>query len=135
ARIPELQIGRVDILSAVLGYTRERAEQIAYTDSHFQVPIKILTRDDVPVKVVADFVGHKVGAVGSGTTAYWMQRKYPQVEVVTFRDSPTAFLALQQGKTDGYVVTVTSGSRYLTAGAGKFRFTEDSLAWEPNGLG
>lgn len=135
-RIPELQIGRVDILSAILGYTRERAQQIDFSDSHFQIPIKVLVSSESPFKKVADLDGHKVGAVGTGTTEYWMRRKYPGVTVVTFRDSPTTFLAMQQGKTEGYVVTVTSGSRYLTAaGKGKYHFTEDSLAWEPNGLG
>src|SRR5438046_9728115 len=34
ARIPELQQGRVDILAANLGWTPERAAQIAYSDSY-----------------------------------------------------------------------------------------------------
>ena len=35
ARIPELMQGRVDVLAANLGYTPERAQQIAFSDSYF----------------------------------------------------------------------------------------------------
>ena len=31
ARIPELSLGRVDVVSAALGYTKERAEQVDFT--------------------------------------------------------------------------------------------------------
>ena len=35
ARIPELMQGRIDVLAANLGYTPERAKQIAYSDSYY----------------------------------------------------------------------------------------------------
>src|SRR5579859_7471307 len=42
ARIPELTLGRVDILAANLGYTRERAQQIDFSSTYFVSAQKIL---------------------------------------------------------------------------------------------
>lgn len=135
SRIPELQLGRVDILSALLGYTAERAKQIEYTHSHFQVPIRIFVPVDSALKTMDDIDGQKIGSGVSSTPDYWLRRSYPKAVSVTYRDASATFLALQQGKIAGQGITQTSGARFLNAGKGSYRYLNGTLGWEPNALG
>lgn len=135
ARIPELTLGRVDILSAVLGYTDERAKQIDYTDSHFQVPIRIMVPTASPFKKISDLNGRKVGMSSGSTPEHWLRKRFPDIQAITFRDTPAVFTALKQGKIEGEGITQTSGAKLIAAGAGAFRYLDEPLGWEPNGLG
>lgn len=135
ARIPELQIGRVDILSAALGYTAEREKQIDFSSSHFQVPLKVMVPTAAGYKTLADLDNKRVGMTSGSTSEYWLRKLYPKIEVITFHDSPSAFLALQQRKVSGMAFSQTAGVRYLQAGNGKFMFIDQAINWEPNALG
>ncbi|RYC47995.1 transporter substrate-binding domain-containing protein [Pectobacterium zantedeschiae] len=135
ARIPELQIGRVDILSAALGYTTEREKQIDFTSSHFQVPLKVLAPVAAGYKSLADLDGKRVGMTSGSTSEYWLRKSFPKIDVVTYHDSPSAFLAMEQRKISGQAFSQTSGVRYLQAGKGKYAFIDQAIAWEPNALG
>ncbi len=135
ARIPELQIGRVDILSAALGYTAEREKQIDFSSSHFQVPLKVLAPVAAGYKSLADLKGKRVGMTSGSTSEYWLRKSFPDIGVVTYHDSPSAFLALQQRKISGQAFSQTAGVRYLQAGKGQFAFIDQAIAWEPNALG
>ncbi|WP_315709006.1 ABC transporter substrate-binding protein [Brenneria uluponensis] len=135
ARIPELQIGRVDILSAALGYTPERAKQIEFTDSHFQVPLKILVPVAAGYSSLADLNGKRVGMTSGSSSEYWLRKSFPKIQIVTYHDSPSGFLALQQHKVSGLAFAQTSGMRYLRAGKGDFAFIDQPIGWEPNALG
>jgi len=44
ARIPELQQGRIDVIAANLGWTAERAEQIAFSDQYYASLQKLAAR-------------------------------------------------------------------------------------------
>ncbi|WP_241675637.1 transporter substrate-binding domain-containing protein [Klebsiella indica] len=135
ARIPELQIGRVDILSAALGYTAEREKQIDFSSSHFQVPLKVLVPTAAGYKTLADLAGKRVGMTSGSTSEYWLRKSFPNIHVVTYHDSPSAFLALQQRKISGQAFAQTSGVRYLRAGKGAYTFIDQAIGWEPNALG
>nr|WP_241391433.1 transporter substrate-binding domain-containing protein [Serratia proteamaculans] len=135
ARIPELQIGRVDILSAALGYTAEREKQIDFSSSHFQVPLKILVPVAAGYKTLADLDGKRVGMTSGSTSEYWLRKSFPKIGVVTYHDSPSGFLALEQRKISGQAFAQTSGLRYLKAGKGKYAFIDQAISWEPNALG
>lgn len=52
ARIPELDSRRVDILAANLGWTAERAEQIAFSDQYYLTPQKLLVRADSDIQSI-----------------------------------------------------------------------------------
>ncbi|MFS2223166.1 transporter substrate-binding domain-containing protein [Pantoea sp. B65] len=135
ARIPELQIGRVDILSAAMGYTKEREKQIDFSSSHFQVPLKVLVPVAAGYKTLADLDGKRVGMTSGSTSEYWLRKSFPAIGVVTYHDSPSGFLALEQRKISGQAFAQTSGMRYLQAGKGKYAFIDQAISWEPNALG
>lgn len=135
ARIPELSLGRVDVVAAAMGYTKERAEQIAFSDIHYQIPLKILVSSSAGIKSFADLSGKKVSANKGSTPELYTRNKIPTAEVVTYQDSPTAFLALQQRKVQGFAVAQAAGARFVEGSDGKFVFLDESLAYEPTGLG
>lgn len=105
ARITELQQGRVDVIAANLGWTPERAEQIAFSDSYYISLTKVATRHADGFKKPTDLAGKRVAAAKGSTSEAGARKNIPNVDVVTFQDPPAIFLALQQGKVDGIVVS------------------------------
>lgn len=134
-RIPELSTGRVDVVSAALGYTKERAQQVAFTSAHYQVPIRVMVKKGAGIDNFAKLADKRVSAVKSATTEIFARRGLPKTAIVTFQDGPSAFLALMQDKVDGFSTSHTAGLRYLAESKGEAVFIDDSLAWEPTALG
>ena len=135
ARVPELSLGRVDVVSAAFGYTKERAEQVDFTSSHYQTPIKLIVPVDSGLDKVSDLADKKISAIKGSTLELFARRTLPNATILTFQDAPTAFLALSQGKVQAMSQTQTGGIRYVNETEGKYKFTEGSLAWEPTALG
>jgi polar amino acid transport system substrate-binding protein len=135
ARVPELTLGRVDVVSAAFGYTKERAEQVEFTASHYQTPIKLIVPVDGGLAKVDDLADKKISAIKGSTLELFARRVLPNATVLTFQDGPTAFLALSQGKVQAMAQTQTGGIRYVNETDGKFKFADGSLAWEPTALG
>ena len=135
ARIPELGLGRVDVVAAAMGYTKERAEQIAFSDIHYQIPLKIVVSSSSGINSFADLAHKKISANKGSTPELYARSKIPAAQVVTYQDSPTAFLALAQNKVQGFAIAQATGARFIEEGAGKFKFLSESLAYEPTGLG
>lgn len=135
ARIPELSLGRVDVVAAAMGYTKERAAQIAFSDIHYQLPIKIIVSNSSGIKTFADLAGKKISANKGSTPETFTRARIPSAEVVTYQDSPTAFLALVQGKVQGLAIGQAAGARFVDEGGGRFKFLDETLFFEPTGLG
>lgn len=135
ARIPELSLGRVDVVSAALGYTKERAQQVAFTAAHYQVPIRVLVKKDSGINSFKDLEGKRVSAVKSATTEIFARRGLPKTEILTYQGGPAAYLALMQDKVDGFSTSHTAGLAFLADSKGTTKFIDDSLAWEPTALG
>lgn len=135
ARIPELGLGRVDVVAAAMGYTKQRAEQIAFSDIHYQIPLKIVVATSSGINTFADLADKKISANKGSTPELFTRSKIPSAQVVTYQDSPTAFLALAQGKVQGFAIAQASGARFIEEGNGKFKFLDEALAYEPTGLG
>lgn len=135
ARIPELSLGRVDVVAAAMGYTKERAAQIAFSDIHYQLPIKIIVSSSSGIRSFTDLNGRKISANKGSTPETFTRARIPSAEVVTYQDSPTAFLALVQGKVQGLAIGQAAGVRFIEEGGGKFRFLDEALFFEPTGLG
>lgn len=135
ARIPELSLGRVDVVAAAMGYTKERASQIAFSDIHYQLPIKIVVATSSGIKTFTDLAGKKISANKGSTPETFTRTRIPSAEVVTYQDSTTAFLALSQGKVQGLAIGQAAGARFVEEGGGKFKFLDEALFFEPTGLG
>lgn len=135
ARVPELSLGRVDVVSAAFGYTKERAEQVDFTSSHYQVPIKLIVPVDSGFNSINDLQDKRISAIKGSTLELFSRRALPNATVLTYQDGPAAFLALSQGKVQAMAQTMTGGVRYVNETDGKFKFADGALAWEPTALG
>jgi len=135
ARIPELALGRVDLVAAAFGYTKERAEQIAFTSSHYQIPLKIIVASDSGITKFSDLAGKRISTEKGSTPELYVHRVIPSASVVTFQDNASQFLALQQGKVQGFAIGMASGLRFVNESAGKYKFLDEALAYEPTCLG
>lgn len=103
ARIPELQQGRVDLLSASLTHTREREAQVDFSLTTMVTGQKVMVKKSSGITTLAQLAGRKVVTVKGGTQDPNIRKAVPTVDVVTFENTQQAFLALQQGKGVGYV--------------------------------
>lgn len=140
ARIPELAAGRVDVVAANLGWSPDRAKQIDYSYADYVSPQKILIRqaDADKLKKNADLAGKRVSAVSGSSSEAGAKRLIPDVTTVTFKDPPTAFVALQQKKVDGFVGSELMLLKFQQGAEKtpvKLSMIEDPLFTEPWGLG
>lgn len=62
ARVPELNEGRVDILAANLGYSPDRAQQIAFSHAYYVSPQKLLVRKDSGLDTIESLNGAAASA-------------------------------------------------------------------------
>lgn len=138
ARIPELQQGRLDLLVAGLGYSPQRAEQVAYSDGYYVSEHKLVVRADKGYKSAADLNGKRVSFTKGGITESFVKKSVPQAVLVGFEDTPTAFMALVQGKVDAFSVSEVVSRRLINklgANADKFKTVEPAVGQETWGIG
>jgi polar amino acid transport system substrate-binding protein len=103
ARIPELQQGRIDILTASLTHNKEREALIDFSLSTFITGQKVLVKKSSNITSVAQLAGKKVLTVKGGTQEPNLKKAVPDADVITYETTVQAYLALQQGKGVGYV--------------------------------
>lgn len=105
ARIPELNQGRLDIITATLGWTPERAKQVAYSNSYFYSNQMVGVRNKSGIASVKELEGKRVSAQTASTSEAIAKEKLSGSEVVSFQDVPQALLALNQGRVSGLVLS------------------------------
>lgn len=137
ARVAELQQGRVDIVVANLGYTPERAEQIAFSNQYFASATKVAARKDSGLTGIKDLAGKKVSAVKGSTSESGTRKAVPTATTITFQDPPSAFLAMQQGKVDGFAVSEMNLIKFKAQSEATVPLVvlEPALFLEPWGIG
>jgi polar amino acid transport system substrate-binding protein len=106
--VPELQQGRVDILAASLTHNKEREALIDFSLSTFVTGQKVMTKKASGITEPSQLGGKKVLTVKGSTMEQNIKKAVPAAEIVSFDNSPQAFLALQQGKGVAYVNDETS---------------------------
>ena len=137
ARIPELQQGRVDVVIANLGWTAERAEQIAFSEQYFASEQKVAAKKDSGFTSVKDLAGKRVSATKGSTSELAVRKAIPTATTVTFQDPPSGFLAMQQGKVDGFALSELSLVKFKqqSESTTPIVILEPSLILEPWGIG
>jgi polar amino acid transport system substrate-binding protein len=86
ARIPELLQGRVDMLAANLGWSKERAQQIDYSYSYFVSEQKVMVAADSGITTLDQLAGKKVSALKGSSSEQGVRRVIPTAETVSSRN-------------------------------------------------
>jgi polar amino acid transport system substrate-binding protein len=135
SRVAEVALGRIDLASAALAYNKERAEQIAFSSAYYWQPLKVITLAASAINKFSDLKGQKISATKGSTIERYILERIPGVSVINFQDTPSAFLALTQGKVQALGMTNSSGVRYINETGTKYRMLDETLSLEPSAIG
>ena len=136
SRIPELQMGRIDIVIANLAYTRTRAMQIDYSYAYYVGREELVVWAADAARQPADFRGRRLSAAKASTSEQSI--RINGGVAVTYQDTGAAYLALQQHKVSGLVTNSITAhqliSRVAAAGV-HLALLKQPMALEPVAAG
>jgi polar amino acid transport system substrate-binding protein len=136
ARVPEVKLGRVDITVANLAYTLGRAEQIQFSDPYYLAKEMLAVKASDPGTSKADFKGKRLASTKGSTSE--LSIKMNESEPLTFVDTGSAFMAVQQNKALGMVantMTITKLVNESKAAGVPLKMIEEPMAFQPIGIG
>lgn len=107
-RVPELLQGRVDVEAALLGWSKEREAQVDYSNIYAMVASKIMVTTSSGVTNTDQLAERKIGVAKGSALEGIAQARFPKGTVISFDDTPAAYLALRQGKIAGLLMTETT---------------------------
>ncbi|MEA9389265.1 ABC transporter substrate-binding protein [Acerihabitans sp. TG2] len=111
ARIAVLTTGRVDVLVANLAYTKTRAAQIQFSDPYYIAKEVLVVKSVDADKTRADFKGKRISATKGSTSEQSI--RMADAKPVTFQDTASAYLALQQNKSVGFVTNNMTATKLV----------------------
>src|SRR5215213_9452129 len=136
ARVPEVKLGRVDITVANLAYTLGRAEQIQFSDPYYLAKEMLAVKASDPATSKADYKGKRLASTKGSTSE--LSIKLNGSEALTFQDTGSAFMAVQQNKALGMVantMTITKLVKESQTRGVKLKMIEEPMVFQPIGIG
>jgi len=136
ARVPEVKMGRVDVTVANLAYTLGRAEQIQFSDPYYLAKEMLAVKASDPGTTKADFKGKRLASTKASTSE--LSIKLNGSEPVTFQDTGSAYMAVQQNKAVGMVantMTITKLVNQSKAAGVELKMIKEPMAFQPIGVG
>lgn len=119
ARIPELKLGRVDVVAGSMAYMPERAQQVDFSLQYLQGDIKVMVKKKAGIHKLADLSGRKVCASKGSSSAAIASRVLPKAQVLTFQDIASCYLGLQSDKVEGFTAGELTLTRFVLDSEGK----------------
>jgi polar amino acid transport system substrate-binding protein len=136
ARVPEVKLGHVDITVANLAYTLGRAEQIQFSDPYYVAKEMLAVKASDPGTAKADFKGKRLASTKGSTSE--LAIKMNESEPLTFVDTGSAFMAVQQNKAVGMVantMTITKLVNQSKEAGQPLKMIEEPMVLQPIGVG
>ncbi len=136
ARVPEVQMGRVDVTIANLAYTTSRANQIQFSDPYYVAKEMLAVRASNPAATPGDLKGKRISAAKGSTSE--LSITLNGSDPVTFQDTGSAYMALQQNKSVGMVantMTITKLVNQSQASGSPLKMVPAPMLLEPVGIG
>lgn len=135
-RVPEVKLGRVDVTIANLAYTLSRAEQIQFSDPYYLAKEMLAVKATDPGSAKADFVGKRIAATKGSTSE--LSIKMNNSEPLTFQDTGSVYMAVQQNKAVGMVANTMTITKLVneskTAGV-PMKMIAEPMVYQPIGVG
>jgi polar amino acid transport system substrate-binding protein len=136
ARIPEITLGHVDVTIANLAYTLSRAQQIQFSDPYYIAKEMLAVKASDPGTAPADFKGKRLSASKGSTSELAVNLNGS--EPLTFQDTGSVFMAVQQNKSVGMVantMTITLLVAQSQTQGVPLKMIQQPLLLEPIGIG
>ena len=136
ARVPEVKLGHVDVTIANLAYTVSRAQQIQFSDPYYIAKEMLAVKASDPGTTRADFKGKRLAATKGSTSE--LSIKLNESDPLTFQDTGSVFMAVQQNKAVGMVantMTITKLVNDSQKNGVPLKMIQDPMLLEPIGVG
>lgn len=137
ARVPEVKMGRVDVAVANLAYTVSRAEQIQFSHPYYLAKEMLAVKASDPGSKKADFKGKRLASTKGSTSE--LSIKLNGSEPVTFQDTGSAYMAVQQNKALGMVANTMTITKLVNqskaGGAVELKMIAEPMVFQPIGVG
>ncbi|RMV48351.1 Glutamine ABC transporter, periplasmic glutamine-binding protein [Pseudomonas syringae pv. helianthi] len=136
ARIPEVKMGRVDVIFANLAYTRSRADQIQFSDPYYIAKETLVVRAANADQPKTFFKGKRISSTKGSTSEQSI--RLADATPVTFQDTGSAYMALQQNKVVGLVTNTMTAIKLVgqaKASGVELAIAKEPMALEPIGAG
>lgn len=137
ARVPEVKMGRVDVTVANLAYTLSRAEQIQFSHPYYLAKEMLAVKASDTGTKKADFRGKRLASTKGSTSE--LSIKLNGSEPVTFQDTGSAYMAVQQNKAVGMVANTMTITKLVnqskSGGAVELKMIQEPMAFQPIGVG
>jgi polar amino acid transport system substrate-binding protein len=136
ARVPEVKLGHVDIAVANLAYTLGRADQIQFSDPYYVAKEMLAVKASDPGRTKEEFKGKRLASTKGSTSE--LSIKLNGSEPLTFQDTGSAFMAVQQSKALGMVantMTITKLVNESKKSGVELKMIEDPMILQPIGVG
>jgi polar amino acid transport system substrate-binding protein len=136
ARVPEVKMGRVDVTVANLAYTLSRAEQIQFSHPYYLAKEMLAVKASDPGRSKADYKGKRLASTKGSTSE--LSIKMNGSEPVTFQDTGSAYMAVQQNKALGMVantMTITKLVNQSKTSGVELKMIPEPMVFQPIGVG
>lgn len=136
ARIAVIATGRADVLIANLAYTKTRGKQIQFSDPYYIAKEMLLVKEPNANKPLSYFKGKRISATKGSTSEQSIVIKGGKP--ITFQDSASAFLALEQNKSVGFVTNTMTAIKMISQAKKdgiNLAMIKEPMALEPIGIG
>jgi polar amino acid transport system substrate-binding protein len=100
SRVPELVQKRIDMLSALLSYTKERAEQVDFSQNYLSDFSRCMVASDSKIQKLDELNGARVAILKGSVLDAPFRAKVPKATVLLMDDTAISLLSLYQGKVD-----------------------------------
>ena len=135
-RVPEVKLGRVDVTIANLAYTLSRAEQIQFSDPYYLAKEMLAVKASDPGTGKDAYKGKRIAAAKGSTSE--LAVKLNESDPLTFQDTGSVFMAVQQNKAVGMVantMTITKLVNDSQTNGVAMKMIQEPLLLEPIGVG
>ncbi|MGG5823472.1 ABC transporter substrate-binding protein [Falsiroseomonas sp. HW251] len=136
ARVPEVRLGRVDLTIANLAYTLSRAEQVQFSDPYYLAKEMLAVRANDPGRTRADYTGRRLASTRGSTSELAIRMN--NSEPLTFADTGSAFMAVQQNRAFGIVANTMTITKIVNDSQTQgipMRMIAEPMALQPIGIG
>ncbi|WP_158746675.1 ABC transporter substrate-binding protein [Acidisphaera sp. L21] len=136
ARVPEVQMGRVDVTIANLAYTTSRADQIQFSDSYYVAKEMLAVKASNSASSPTELKGKRLSSAKGSTSE--LSITLNGSEPVTFQDTGSAYMALQQNKSVGMVantMTITKLVNQSKTAGSELKMLSQPMLLEPVAIG
>lgn len=101
-RVPSLVGGKIDLMIATMGITKQRREVVDISEPYAWGASDLLVPKDSPLKKLSDIKGKKLILIKGAWQIPWFEKNMPGIDNIKLDTVNDAVQALLQGRADAY---------------------------------